>query len=101
MKLLQLAEMDTAMLAGEYGAAAAMAMRLLVGACEVLQAERLLDIRSAHVDGCLYHGPASVDFVDRLVQGGGRVRVPTTLNVGSMDLIHPELFRSTASVVFV
>ena len=24
---------------------------------------------------------------------GGRVRVPTTLNVGSMDLIHPELFQ--------
>ena len=24
---------------------------------------------------------------------GGKVRVPTTLNVGSLDLIHPELFR--------
>ena len=24
---------------------------------------------------------------------GGKVRVPTTLNVGSVDLIHPELFR--------
>jgi predicted aconitase len=27
------------------------------------------------------------------VNGGGKVVVPTTLNVGSMDLIHPELFR--------
>ena len=25
--------------------------------------------------------------------GGGRVRVPTTLNVGAIDLIHPELIR--------
>ncbi len=29
----------------------------------------------------------------RLVQGGGKVVVPTTLNVGSLDPIHPELFR--------
>ena len=59
-----------------------MAMRLLVASGRVLQAERLLDIKSAHIDGCLYHGPASLDFVDRLVEGGGRVAVPTTLNVG-------------------
>ena len=28
-----------------------------------------------------------------MVAGGGRVRVPTTLNVGALDLIHPELIR--------
>ena len=41
---------------------------------------------------CLYHGQASLDFVERLIEGGGKVVVPTTLNVGSLDLIHPELF---------
>ena len=40
---------------------------------------------------------SSLDFVDRLVGGGGRVRVPTTLNVGAIDLIHPELMRMTPS----
>ena len=45
----------------------------------------------AHIDGCLYHGQVSLDFVERLVATGGRVRVPTTLNVGSLDLIHPEI----------
>jgi hypothetical protein len=34
----------------------------------------------------------SLDFVERMVSLGGRVRVPTSLNVGSLDLIHPELF---------
>ena len=29
----------------------------------------------------------------RMTELGGKVRVPTTLNVGSLDLIHPELFR--------
>ncbi len=55
--------------------------------------EALLDISQAHIDGCLYHGQVSLDFVERLVAGGGRVRVPTTLNVGAIDLIHPELIR--------
>src|SRR5690606_6167359 len=50
-------------------------------------------VSGAHIDGCLYHGQVNLDFVERLVAGGGRVRVPTTLNVGAIDLIHPELIR--------
>ena len=68
-------------------------MRLVVRAAEVLEAERLIPIQSAHVDSCLYHGQATLDFVDRLVDGGAAVRVPTTLNVGAIDLLHPELWR--------
>jgi predicted aconitase len=68
-------------------------MRLVVLAAELLGAERLIPIASAHVDSCLYHGQASLDFVDRLVDGGARVAVPTTLNVGALDLLHPELWR--------
>ena len=68
-------------------------MRLVVRAAEVSGASRLIDIESAHVDSCLYHGEATIDFVDRLVDGGAAVSVPTTLNVGALDLLHPELFR--------
>jgi len=81
------------MLAGEDGAGAALAMRLVVRAAEILGAERLLPIAGAHVDSCLDHGQATLDFVDRLVDGGARVAVPTTLNVGAVDLLHPELWR--------
>ena len=42
----------------------------------------LLDISRAHIDGCLYHGEVNLDFVERMVAGGGRA-VPTTLNVGA------------------
>lgn len=66
-------------------------MKLLVAFAEAVGARRLLDISRAHIDGCLYHGQVNVDFVERLVALGGAVRVPTTLNVGAMDLIHPEL----------
>jgi hypothetical protein len=68
-------------------------MRLVVRAAEVTGADRLIDITAAHVDSCLYHGEASLDFVARLVEGGARVTVPTTLNVGAVDLLHPELNR--------
>jgi predicted aconitase len=81
------------MLNGEAGEATAFAMQLVVSFARAVGALSLLDIRGAHVDGCLYHGQVSLDFVERLVAGGGRVRVPTTLNVGAIDLIHPELIR--------
>jgi predicted aconitase len=82
---------DEALLRGDEGEAASFAMRILVAFARALGAPSLLDISGAHIDGCLYHGQASLDFVQRLVDGGGRVRVPTTLNVGAVDLIHPEL----------
>lgn len=94
---LALTGADRAMLAGEAGEGTAFAMRLVVRAAEVTGADRLLDITGAHVDSCLDHGQASVDFIDRMVNGGARVRVPTTLNVGSLDLLHPELWRGDAS----
>src|SRR5271156_397952 len=90
---IELTDFDHALLAGEHGDAAAFAMRLLVRFAEAVEAPRFLDIEAAHVDGCLYLGRASLDFVERLVALKGRTRVPTTLNVGSVDLIHPELFR--------
>ena len=88
---LRLSEAERAMLGGEAGPAVAFAMELLVAFSEAVGARSLIAISQAHVDGCLYHGQASLDFVERLAAAGGRVRVPTTLNVGSIDLIHPEL----------
>jgi predicted aconitase len=80
------------MLAGAEGAGAALAMRLVVRAAEALEAPGLIPITGAHVDSCLYHGEATIDFVNRLVDGEARVSVPTTLNVGALDLLHPELW---------
>jgi predicted aconitase len=68
-------------------------MRIVSRTAEVMRAERLVDITGAHIDSCLYNGQASVDFPKRLADGGAQVVVPATLNVSSLDLIHPELFR--------
>jgi predicted aconitase len=81
------------MLDGGGGEASRLAMRMVVAMAEVSGAEHLLDVASAHVDGCLYHGQASLDFAERLAAGGAAVSVPTTLNVGALDLLHPDRFR--------
>ncbi|HET6561627.1 MAG TPA: aconitase X catalytic domain-containing protein [Marmoricola sp.] len=94
MRQLMLAPDEQAMLDGDRGPAVAMAMRLVVGVAKAAGAERLLPVDSAHVDGCLYHGRAGLDFAERLAELGGRVAVRTTLNVGSLDLLHPGLVRA-------
>ncbi len=91
--MLALTDEEQSLLSGEQGPAAAMAMRVLVSYANAIEAPALIAISGAHVDGCLYHGEAGLDFVEALSRGRGRVRVPTTLNVGSIDLIHPELMR--------
>jgi len=92
---LELTQEDLALLDGRRGPAAGFAMRLLTRFAESVEAKRLVEIESAHVDGCLYLGRASLDFVEKCVALGGRVRVATTLNVGSLDLLHPETFRGS------
>ncbi|MER8847439.1 MULTISPECIES: aconitase X [Mesorhizobium] len=88
---------DRSMLDGEEGPSAAAAMKILLAFSNAIGAGGLLDVTGAHIDGCLYHGKAGLDFVERLVEGSGRVRVPTTLNVGSFDLIHPGMVKMPAA----
>jgi predicted aconitase len=90
---VRLSDADRAMLAGAEGAASQLAMRVIVKLAELAGAAELIGIASAHVDGCLFHGYAGLDFAERLVRGGAAVRVPTTLNVSSLDLLHPDRYR--------
>jgi predicted aconitase len=90
---VELTESDRSFLRGERGEAAALAMRIVVEMAGVAGAGRLIDVASAHVDGCLYHGIAGLEFADRMVAGDARVAVPTTLNVGGLDLLHPDRYR--------
>lgn len=60
------------------------------------EADGFVPITAAHIDGCLFHGQAGLDFAERLLTEGARVKVPTTLNVSSLDLLHPLLYRGDA-----
>jgi len=96
VRTLVLTDDDEAMLAGEDGEAVAVAMRMLVALAGLSGAEELVNVTGAHIDACLFHGYAGLDFAELLVRGGGQVRVPTTLNVSSLDLLHPGRYRGDA-----
>jgi len=87
---MHLEPIDQDLLQGSFGPAAARAMQILVQYARACGANQFVSITSAHIDACLYHGPSSIDFARRFVDLGGQVRVPTTLNVGAVDALHPE-----------
>src|SRR5437867_122107 len=93
MTQIQLSAADQAMLDAKHGEAARFAMRFVVAQAEMVDAPRLIDVTSAHIDGCLYQGQVSLDFAERLVAAEATVRIPSTLNVGAIDLLHPDLYR--------
>ncbi|MGD9913991.1 MAG: aconitase X [Rhizobiaceae bacterium] len=78
---------EQAIAAGRDGAGAAMAMRIVADSARLLGAPRLIPIASAHVDGALYHGDSGTLFAEKLVEGGAKVAVHSTLNVGALDLM--------------
>lgn len=82
---LRLTDRDRAVLAGEAGPAARMALRIICRLAPVYGAAELLDITAAHIDSTVYIGLAGLEFAERLAGLGARVVVPTTLNVSGLD----------------
>ncbi|TPL45805.1 aconitase X catalytic domain-containing protein [Mesorhizobium sp. B2-4-6] len=82
---LALSPQEQAIAASQDGAG--MAMRIVAESARLLGAPRLIPIASTHIDGALYHGDSGTLFAERLVEGGAKVAVRSTLNVGALDLM--------------
>ena len=76
------------MLNGAQGRSSQKAMQILVALGEIYGARRMIPVRSVQVAGVSYDnlGEAGLQFLAELADGGGRVRVPTTLNPAGMDI---------------
>ena len=85
---IKLSDHDQAMLAGDEGPAPQMAMSIIVRMAQFYNTEQLLDISQAHIDSSIYLGEAGLEFAERLASMGAKVKVPTTLNVSSLDEHH-------------
>jgi hypothetical protein len=85
---LSLTPYDEALLRGDYGPAARLAMRILTRVAAAQGVARMMDIVAAHIDSTLYMGPATLEFAERLASLGAKVVVPTTLNVSGVDEQH-------------
>jgi predicted aconitase len=83
---LHLTDPERAWLAGEGGEARALAMRVITQTATIMGADRLIEVASAHIDGALYHGDSGTLFGEKLADLGARIAIPTTLNVGALDL---------------
>ncbi len=82
---LVLSDYERGMLDGEAGPAAALAMRILARMAPLYGADRFIGVTKAHIDGIVYEGNAGLAFAEKLADSGGKVQVPTSLNVMSMD----------------
>lgn len=80
-----LTDQDRAFLAGDFGEAARVAMRTVISAAQLEGATELIDVELAHIDGCFYQGPASLEFATTLRDLGARVRVPSSMNSVCVD----------------
>ncbi|MHC4298844.1 MAG: aconitase X [Planctomycetota bacterium] len=83
---VKLSKRDKEFLDGSHGEAARMAMRIVTRMAEVHEAPELMDITQAHIDGCGLLSETGLEFAETLAAKGGKVCVPTTLNMGPLDL---------------
>lgn len=76
------------MLSGEEGEATRKAMEILVGLGEIYEAKKLIPIKSAHISGISIRtaGEAGLSFIEKMVDKGAKVEIPTTINPAGMDL---------------
>lgn len=80
----ELSSEEQAIASGTQGEGAAMAMRIVAESARLMGAPRLIPVASAHIDGALYHGDSGTLFAEKLVAGGAKVAVRSTLNVGAL-----------------
>ncbi|KAI9039369.1 aconitase family protein [Aspergillus affinis] len=82
---VDLSESAKNVLAGKGGAAAKKALSIILQFAVIQGATRLIDVSRAHIDACIYTGPASLTFAQTFQNLGAQFVVPTTLNSISID----------------
>jgi len=85
---VELSSTDQEILDGRHGPAARLAMRVMVRMADVYGAEQMMDITQAHIDGVGLLSDSGLEFAETLAGWGGKVRVPTTLNMVPLDAQH-------------
>jgi predicted aconitase len=85
---MRLTSEEQALLAGREGKAAQKAMQILAALGTVYGAEAMTPVTSVQIAGVSYDnlGEAGLQFLAEMADGGGRARVPATLNPAGMDV---------------
>jgi predicted aconitase len=85
---MQLRSQEIQMMNGKFGWAAQKSMEILVALGKIYGAEQMIPISSVQISGVSYAnlGEAGLQFLDEMAQGGGKIKVLTTLNPAGMDI---------------
>lgn len=88
MAVLNLTPEQKQLLDGEAGHAARKAMEILTALGRIYGAAYLIPVQSVQIAGVSFDnlGEAGLAFLDEMAQGGGRVKVLTTLNPAGTDI---------------
>ena len=89
---VELSRQDKQLLNGQHSEAARLAMRIVVRMADVYEAAELMNISQAHIDGCGLLSESGLEFAETLAAKGAIVSVPTTLNMGPLDLQNWQQF---------
>lgn len=101
----QLSERDREILDGQMGEAARLALQTIILFARTQGANLLIDVTQAHIDACVYLGPSSLVFPQKLLEMGAKVAVPSTINALSVDMRRykelgsdPEISRAASEI---
>ncbi len=83
--LLDLSDVDRRMLDGRDGPAVKVAMEVLCLMASAQGATGFVDVSRAHIDGCILAHDANLDFAEKMLEMGAKIRIPTTINAISVD----------------
>lgn len=87
-RVMQLTPEENRMLSGEHGRATQKAMEILSALGTIYNAGRMVPVTSVQIAGVSFDnlGEAGLDFLSEMAEGGGKVKVLTTLNPAGMDI---------------
>jgi predicted aconitase len=93
---MHLTDHERRILQGAFGEPQRIALNVLVKLGEAYDAERMVDIASAHIVGSSYQiaGEAGIEIYSRLVEQGAKVAVRTTSDPGSIDFARWPEFKT-------
>jgi len=83
---MRLTDEEKETLAGKHGEAVGIALSILTDMGELFGAEEMMDVSQVHIDSSVYMVDAGLEFVERMAELGGKVAVPTSLNISAVDL---------------
>jgi len=96
---MRLTEEEQKTLDGKYGEALRISLSILIDLGELFGAEGMMGVSQAHIDSSVYMVDAGLEFAERLADLGGRVAVPTSLNISAIDLQRWKEYRAPAELL--